>query len=87
LKIILLHGEIFEFFHNSSFALRYFLMQMARPQCDTLLLVVVVVAAVLVVVVVYTLPTTSFHCVIPLPLLSSSSSVFRNYLRVCTSDS
>jgi len=24
-------------FHNSSFALRYFLMQMARPQCDTLL--------------------------------------------------
>ncbi len=58
-----LHGEIFEFFHNSSFALRYFLMQMARPQCDTLL-VVVVVAAVLVVVVVYTLPTTSFHCVI-----------------------
>ncbi len=21
-------------FHNSSFALRYFLMQMARPQCD-----------------------------------------------------
>ncbi len=22
-------------FHNSSFALRYFLMYMARPQCDT----------------------------------------------------
>ncbi len=22
-------------FHNSSFALRYFLMRMARPQCDT----------------------------------------------------
>jgi hypothetical protein len=22
-------------FHNSSFALRYFLMSMARPQCDT----------------------------------------------------
>jgi len=22
-------------FHNSSFALKYFLMQMARPQCDT----------------------------------------------------
>jgi hypothetical protein len=22
-------------FHNSSFTLRYFLMQMARPQCDT----------------------------------------------------
>jgi hypothetical protein len=22
-------------FHNSSFALRYFLLEMARPQCDT----------------------------------------------------
>jgi hypothetical protein len=33
LKIIFLHGEIFECFHYSSFA--YFLMQMARPQCDT----------------------------------------------------
>ncbi len=35
LKIIFLHGEIFECFHYSSFALRYFLMQMARPQCVT----------------------------------------------------
>ncbi len=35
LKIIFLHGEIFECFHYSSFALRYFLMQMAKPQCDT----------------------------------------------------
>jgi hypothetical protein len=26
LRIIFLHGEIFEFFHNSFFSLRYFLM-------------------------------------------------------------
>jgi len=35
LKTIFLYGEIFECFHNSCFALRYFLMQMARPRCDT----------------------------------------------------
>jgi hypothetical protein len=35
LKIVFLHGKIFECFHNSCFASRYFLMEIARPQCDT----------------------------------------------------
>ncbi len=34
MKTIYLHGEIFEF-HNCAFALRYFVMSMASPQCDT----------------------------------------------------
>ncbi len=33
MKIVFLHGRIFEF--PSSFALRYFLVKMARPQCET----------------------------------------------------